>query len=111
MAPAIDAASESGGLLHQGEAGRRGYGVKRNQAAHFGAAAVEFTSLRYRSFGYRGKNRARSFYRTVARFVRRQADSALEAPPPLGFCPAIVEIVRTLRAISSMIKTAECEAA
>ena len=33
MAPAIDAASESGGLFHKGEVGRRGRGVERNQAA------------------------------------------------------------------------------
>ena len=74
MAPAIEAASESGGLLHQGEVGRRGCGVERNQAAGFGAAAVEFTGLRDRPLGQRGKNRARSFDRAAARFGRRRAD-------------------------------------
>ena len=74
MAPAIDAASESGGLLHKGEVGRRGCGVERNQATCFGAAAVEFTGLRDRPLGQRGKSRARSFDRAVARFGRRRAD-------------------------------------
>ena len=68
MAPAIDAASESGGLLHKGEVNRRSRGVERNQAARFGAAAVELTGLRDRPLGQRGKNRARSFDRAVARF-------------------------------------------
>jgi hypothetical protein len=74
IAPTIEAASESGGLFHKGEVGRRGRGVERNQAAGFGAAAVEFTGLCDRPLGPRGKNRARSFDRAVARFGRRRAD-------------------------------------
>ena len=74
MAPAIDAASESGGLFHKGEVDRRGCGVERNQAARFRAAAVEFTGLRDRPLGRRGKNRARSFDSALARFGRPRAD-------------------------------------
>ena len=51
MSPTVDAASESGGLFHKGEVGRRGRGVERNQAARFGPTAVEFTGLRDRPFG------------------------------------------------------------
>ena len=40
MAPTINAAGESGGLLHKREVGRRGRGVERNQAARLRAAAV-----------------------------------------------------------------------
>ena len=74
MAPAIEAASESGGLLHKGEVGCRGCEVERNQAARFSAAPIELTGLGERPFGQRGENRARSFDRAVARFGRSRAD-------------------------------------
>jgi hypothetical protein len=51
QARAIAAAGQAGSLLHEGEADGGGDGVKSDQAARLGAAAVAFTGLRDRPLG------------------------------------------------------------
>ena len=70
----VHTTGQPGRLLHKREISGFGGGRERNQAARFGAIAVEFAELRNGGFGVRGKKRATDPGRVVARFHRRPFD-------------------------------------
>ena len=70
----VEAAGQTGGLLHEGESHGLGRGVEGDKAARLGAAAIEFADLNRVGFKLRGKKRATNLGRVVARFWRRPSD-------------------------------------
>ena len=64
---AVEAAGQPGGLFDEGEADGFGGGVEGDEAAGFGAAAVDFTGLDDARRVQRGKRRATGFGEVVAR--------------------------------------------
>ena len=62
-AQGIGAAGQAGGLLDEGKVESTGRGVKSDEAARFGAAAVEFTGLGQSRRVQRGKKSAKRFGR------------------------------------------------
>src|ERR1019366_1832089 len=70
----VEAAGQTGGLLHEGESHGLGRRVEGDEAARLGAAAIALADLNGVGFNLRGKKRASNLGRVVARFRRRPSD-------------------------------------
>ena len=70
----VEAAGQTGGLLHEGESHGLGRGVEGDEATRLGAAAIALADLNRVGFSLRGKKRAPNLGRVVARFGRRPSD-------------------------------------
>ena len=74
FAGAVDATSQSSGLLNKGKSHPRGGRVKGDETTGFGPAPVEFTSLNDGRLVLRGKMRTTEGYRALARCRRHRTD-------------------------------------
>ena len=70
----VEAAGQTGGLLHERESHGLGRRVEGDEAARLGAAAIALAELNRVGFNLRGKKRAPNLGRVVARFRRRPSD-------------------------------------